>query len=386
MKTRQALVALLLVGMWTGACAGPAGHEDTSAENDGSVQFVLKKAPTTNLPGGTDSNVGYHWKEGTLYAFNPTGKPWQIWRYGGPDLFHMKESKEPADFENIVSGEYKDRIFESTWIDADGTLYGWYHSEPSGVCSSNGLSAPRIGAARSLDNGLTWKDFGFILDAPPDSLFCESKNLYFAGGNGDFAVIADEEKEYFYFFISTFHRAVSEQGLSVARMRYGDRDDPVGKVWKWHHREWAEPGVGGQVTPIFPAAKDVHTPEADWIWGPSIHFNTHLNQFVMIVNRSIDREWSPDGFYLTFNSDLSNPQAWSKPQKLFAPPDASPLLEKPPDLVKQYKYPGNEQWGEWGPWYPQVLGMDETGTDKRAGRVARLFIHGESRWEIHFGI
>ena len=37
-------------------------------------------------------------------------------------------------------------------------------------------------------------------------------------------------------------------------------------------------------------------------------------------------------------------------------------------------------------WYPQVMGTDrvQRETDKLAGRVARLFVHGHSRWEARF--
>jgi hypothetical protein len=37
-------------------------------------------------------------------------------------------------------------------------------------------------------------------------------------------------------------------------------------------------------------------------------------------------------------------------------------------------------------WYPQVIGLDSTRheTDKLASRVARLFVRGQSRWEILF--
>lgn len=37
-------------------------------------------------------------------------------------------------------------------------------------------------------------------------------------------------------------------------------------------------------------------------------------------------------------------------------------------------------------WYPQVIGADAAAqeTDKRAGRVARLFVKGASHWEIAF--
>jgi len=37
-------------------------------------------------------------------------------------------------------------------------------------------------------------------------------------------------------------------------------------------------------------------------------------------------------------------------------------------------------------WYPQVIGLDPSRreTDKLAGRKARLFVRGESRWELRF--
>ena len=35
-------------------------------------------------------------------------------------------------------------------------------------------------------------------------------------------------------------------------------------------------------------------------------------------------------------------------------------------------------------YYPQVLGLEEGGTDTLAGRVARLYVHGESHHEIVF--
>ena len=37
-------------------------------------------------------------------------------------------------------------------------------------------------------------------------------------------------------------------------------------------------------------------------------------------------------------------------------------------------------------WYPQVIGLDRTRREKEklAGRVVRLFVRGQSRWEILF--
>jgi len=91
---------------------------------------------------------------------------------------------------------------------------------------------------------------------PADQLHCDTVNHYFAGGNGDFSVILDRKREYFYFLMSAYGD-FEEQGIAVARMSYADRDAPVGKVFKWHKDRWTEPGLGGHLTPIFPAEIDL---------------------------------------------------------------------------------------------------------------------------------
>lgn len=346
------------------------------SSGDTRVTLVLREAPLVKFPGADNPEMGYygvtdcnspaHWDGETLYVFNSAGHPW---RNAGRDLFHLDASHEPIRFDTQMSGG---RWLESTWRDDDGTLYGWYHNEPAGVCPerlpARRLTAPRIGAARSTDNGLTWQDLGLILEAPPDSLRCDTENYYFAGGNGDFSVIPDPALQYLYFFISTYHADPSEQGVSVARMPYSDRDRPAGKVWKWHEGGWKEPGLGGRVTPLFPAARDWHRAEADAFWGPSVHWNTCLDRCVLLLNRARDTNWTQEGIYVTFNPDPGDLGGWSKPVKLL-------------DREQVIRDPAREQG-----WYPQVMGTDVATqeTDKRAGRVARLFVHGQSRWEIQF--
>ena len=75
----------------------------------------------------------------------------------------------------------------------------------------------------------------------------------------------------------------------------------------------------------------------------------------------MDGHFTEEGVYVTFNRDLSKPSGWSPPRKI-------PVAE---DKLA---------------WYPQVLGVDKSRheTDKLAGRVARFFIRGQSRWEILF--
>jgi hypothetical protein len=83
----------------------------------------------------------------------------------------------------------------------------------------------------------------------------------------------------------------------------------------------------------------------------------------MLLNLSKDKDWVQEGVYLSFNSDISNPRGWSPPHKILEPA----VLE------------GSK-------WYPQVIGLDAAAreTDKLAGRTARLFVAGSSKWEIEF--
>jgi hypothetical protein len=236
----------------------------------------------------------------------------------------------------------------------------WYHNEPP---LSPDRTAPRIGTMVSEDNGLTWRDLGIVLEAPKNSNNLDSVNKYFVGGNGDFAVVADGWQEYFYFFISTYHRDKTEQGISVARMRYGDVNQPNGKVFKWYRGGWAEAGIGGHVSPIFPSRIDWHRADVDAFWGPSVHWNTYLRTWVMLLNRAKDKDWAQEGIYISFNRDLSDPEGWTRPLKIL---DAAEL--------------------EKSKWYPQIIGTGagRRGTDKIAGRTARLFVAGLSKWEIEF--
>lgn len=333
--------------------------------NDHLPAVVLREAPLIQFRGAnstnanhyadTDCNSPAHWDGDTLYLFNSAGHPW---RSAGPNLLDLNQSYLRAEYDNKVNGG---RWIESTWKDESGTLYGWYHNEPTGLCPGTPLTAPRIGAVRSMDNGAHWQDLGIVLEAPPNTLRCDSKNFYFAGGNGDFSVMADRKKAYFYFFISTYAGAKAEQGVAVARMRYAHRDQPVGKVRKWHAGNWGEPGLGGRVTPIFAATIDWHRADADALWGPSIHWNSHLKRFVILLNRAKDKDWTQEGVYVTFNRNLAQPIHWSPPRKILG------------------GFKPNQ-------WYPQVIGLDKSKreTDKLAGRVARLFVRGQSRWEIVF--
>lgn len=312
------------------------------------------------MPATADSNSPAHWSGDTFHVFNSWNHPS---RSTGKDQFSLG-APESIRFEP-PNPSVGNRWIEATWPDSDGTLYGWYHNEPKGLCPGSetrtkyGLTAPRIGAVRSRDNGATWQDLGFVLTAPPESLDCQALNGYFAGGHGDFSVMLDPSREWLYLFFGNYAGEATEQGVAVARMKWMDRHAPAGKVWKRHGAGWAEPGIGGRLTPIWPVRVAWQRRDTDAFWGPSVHWNTHLERYVMLLNRSCCvPEWPQEGIYVSYATDLAAPTSWTPPVRLH----------------------------QGGDWYPQVIGLDTARreTDKLAGRIARFYMHGTSVHEIVF--
>ena len=112
------------------------------------------------------------------------------------------------------------------------------------------------------------------------------------------------------------------------------------------------------LTPFLPAVVPWNRSDTDSFWGPAVHWNTYLNSYVVLLNHACCRtNWPQEGVYVTFNQDLSKPAAWTAPAKVIDDPHG---------------------------YYPQVFGTVTGETDTLTGQVARLFIKGESKWEILF--
>ena len=311
---------------------------------------VFHPAPEVRFPAPTDSNSPAFWSYGQLTLYNSTGAG--PIRSAGPNQFEMR-SVGPVVLGPSIHHPY---WIEATWVDTDGSVFAWYHHEPAGVCGKIPLTAPKIGALVSRDGGHSFIDMGVILENgyPPD---CTAQNGYFAGGNGDFTVLLGHNKKYFYFLFSNYGGPLEEQGVAVARLPVDRRNNPYGAVEKYYQGQWLEPGLGGHVSPIFPAKVSWSRPDADAFWGPSLHWNTFLKSFVVLLNHSCCTPgWPQEGVYISFNPLLSNPKGWSGPEKIL-------------DGVS---------------WYPQVLGTGPDGTDKQAGKTARFYASAVSDWEIEF--
>jgi hypothetical protein len=213
-----------------------------------------------------------------------------------------------------------------------------------------------------------------IIDASPCAIRCDTASPWDAGGTGDFVFVLDEKREYFYFYGTSYDPRPEEQGVWAARMRFADRDNPSGKVMKWHKGRWQEPGLWGHVTPVFPSEVDYHRKDGAMFWGPAIHWNTYLQQYVMMLNHAIDTRLNADGIYVSYNSDIGDPAGWSKPA-LVLNRDAIHRAMTGANLSRTKTDNG---------WYPQVIGTAKGETDKRVGRSGRFFMAGYSTLEVTF--
>ena len=310
------------------------------------------------MPAQADSNSPAYWRDDQLHIVNSTGAP-TVTSGSNQLLMYLGRPKEVA----IDSRDHFPMWIEAAWQDEDGTLYAWYHHEPGEVCADSSLTAPQIGALVSTDGGASYTDLGIVLSSG-DPADCAAHNGFFAGGHGDFSVIPDRERRYFYFVFGNYGGDPSGQGVAIARMAFEDRANPKGAVWKYFESDWAEAGLGGRLTPIFRAKVGWQEAHADSFWGPSIHWNTHLQSYVALLNHACCAPmWPQEGIYATFNRDIGDPSTWTEPKRIL-------------DAKEIGFAPG---------YYPQVLGVGPGETDTLSGEVARLYIKGFARWKIVFG-
>lgn len=327
----------------------------------------LSAAPPLRFTGHVDSNSPAVWQrvDGLNQLLLLTSVAGQPSLATGPQLDRLSVALpvvvDPWPGEGVW--------MEATIADADGTLYGYYHNENAAtVCPGSSKVIPRIGAARSVDHGLTWQSLGIILEAPFGSHDCQTNDMYVVGGVGDFSVQLDQDSRDLYIFFSQYNRR--SQGVGVARLAWADRDKPVGRIMVFSNGVWLPargfPFPSGTVRwfypyaiPIFPAKEpwnDDDT-EVDAFWGPAVHWNVYLGQYVMLLNHAKDTNWKQEGIYVSFNRRLDDPAGWSQPVKIL----------------------------NGGRWYPQVMGTEAgAGTDKVAGRWARFFMAGTSEHLIQF--
>jgi hypothetical protein len=345
----------------------------TTAQTAQKPATRLLAAPTLAVPGRVDSSVPMTWTridgQLTLVAFASWGGA--PMRMAGPNLEGLQVTGDIVLTPHPGHGVW----FESVIADeTDTTWYAYYHDElPAYVCGRPDRSIPRIGAALSTDRGVTWQNLGTILEAPPGSEACESSNRYVIGGVGDVSAMVDREWKDVYLYFSNYGRDPRTQGVLVARVPWADRDAPRGHVTVWQDDVWlpatARPLTGIDDIPLewdYPAGTPIMPTTVPWhdgqtaanaFWGPSLHWNTSVQQYVMLLNRTRDESFTNDGVYVSFAPSLDDPHAWTAPQKIL----------------------------NGGGWYPQVAGLEPgTGTDREMGSRGRLLVTGRSTRFIEF--
>ncbi len=364
---RSPWLRLLAPALALTAWLGHAASIDAQNGPSGTPRAELIAAPQFRLPGEVDSNSPAVWDRvaGRNFLFVMTSISGRPYRSAGVAQSTLGVARNVALDPWPGGGVWMEAVVR----DDGGTWYGYYHNEiPASMCGNDDRVVPRIGAARSTDRGLTWTDLGIVLEAPPRSYTCSSINIYNVGGVGDFSVQLDTDSRDLYFYFSAYLRSAMSQGVGVARLAWADRDAPAGKMTVWRNGAWLPATAVGRdndrwiypaTSPIFPAAESWHDADTvvDAYWGPSIHWNTYLSQYVMLLNRAKDVEYGQEGIYVSFSPTIADPRGWSPPVK---------ILNK-------------------GRWYPQVLGLDDgTGTDKTAGEWARFYMMGTSQHFIRF--
>ncbi len=329
----------------------------------------LVEAPRLVMPGAIDSNVPMTWDlvEGRwrLFALASWG--------GVPSLLSGWALTEMQDQGPVTIVRHPGHgiWIESIIPDDAGAWYGYYHHEtPAFACGRPDRSVPRVGALRSTDKGGSWEDLGVIFEAPPGTDACASTNRYVIGGVGDVSAMLSADRRDLFLFISQYSNVPSDQGVAIGRLAWADRDAPVGRVSIWRDGAWLPPRqVTGLAdaetweypsgTPLWPPVRPWHDGQAtaDAFWGPSVHWNRYLERYVMLLNRARDESFNNEGIYVSYAETLSDPRAWSAPQKIM----------------------------NGGGWYPQVAGLEPAiGSDKDADRRARFFVTGRSERFIEF--
>ena len=188
------------------------------------------------------------------------------------------------------------------------------------------------------------------------------------GGVGDVTAALDRDHQDVYLYFSQYGRAGVSQGIAVARIAWADRDAPAGKATIWSDGAWLpatedpDRDTGWRYpsgTPLVASTRPFHDGSStnDVFWGPSIHWNTYLEQYVMLMNRAKDDVFGEEGIYVSFSLTISEPSHWSAPAKIL----------------------------NGGEWYPQVIGAESgVGSDRTAGQRARFFMMGKSTRMIEF--
>lgn len=412
-KNVRWVLPLLIMGMGWG-CGEQA--RDTAPATP---KFTLIPGETFYFNSFVDCNMAEAWIGDTFRIFPGKYGEDPLWGYSNELEFadgrnadetflrKMEEFTDPVMPPNVPPG--KEGLHGAVWFetiyqdpaDAGGkTLFALYHNEnypetlpydsvtgkgyinyrwPQGLTGPETPAAVcRIGIMKSVDGGRSWENKGIVIEDLQPRMILKPFNTSrtFAGGVGDPSAVANGDYLYIFYgeygypgtYDSTKYNPDTEWGgqcISIARIALKDLDNPAGKAKRWDGNAFTVPGdgVGKPVSSLqIPRAEGggpASSPNGGFHWGPSVSWNTYLNQWVMLMGHVTGHSWEGSKIYISFNpnADLGkgdHSQQWSKPQL---------LLDKPGHII----------------WYPSLQPMNTPDdvankyTCLRLGQTARLF-------------
>lgn len=319
-----------------------------------------------NVPPGKDGLHGAVWFE-TVYQDpkDPTGKTLYA-------VYHNENYPETLPYDSVTGRGY----INYRWPQG---LTG--EKSPAAVC--------RIGIMKSVNGGHSWDNKGIVIEDLQPRMILKPFNTSntFAGGVGDPSAIASGDYLYIFYgeygypgvYDSTQYSAdveASGQCISIARIKLSDLDAPAGKLKRWDGKAFNAPwdGIGKPVAslqiPKTEGGGAASSPTGGFHWGPSVSWNTYLNQWVMLMGHVTGPSWKGSKIFISFNpnADLTegdNAQQWSKPQL---------LLDKPGHII----------------WYPSLQPMNtpedikNKATCLKLGQNARLFFKDMYKDSSHY--
>lgn len=414
MRINWAFLSFVIGSVAFGSC-----EEKPKEMVDSQPKFTLQRTPRFYFNSFVDCNMAEAWIGDTLrifpgkYGEDPVwGDSYELEFADGrnaDEVFLRKADEfiDPKMPPNVPTG--KDGLHGAVWFetvyqdpaDKSGkTLFAVYHNEnypetlpydsvtgigyinkkwPEGL---TGVKSPaavcRIGIMKSTDGGHSWENKGIFIEDLQSRMILRPHNnsLTFGGGVGDPSAVASGEYLYLFYgeygypgiYDSLTYRGDTEmsgQCISIARIKLSDLNNPVGKAKRWNGQSFDAPhdSIGVPVRSLQRTKEEGGGPasgaKAGFHWGPSVSWNTYLNQWVMLMAYSTGPKWAGSQIYISFNknADLGageNSQQWSKPKL---------LLDVPGHII----------------WYPSLQPTASADDVKnkytclRLGQTARLF-------------